>query len=92
MLREKIRLPDDPEISGAILRDMAQAVINQAITDIKDRRIQVQLSAALFLSGPDLPIWLAAAIGEDPKELKEAGLTALTSGVLKKDKKRLIND
>jgi len=83
VLREKerlIRLPDDPEICGAILKDLAGAVMTQAVRDLGSRRLEVQLDAAFWLAGPDLPIWLAAAIGEDPHDLKNAGLAMLGRG------------
>ena len=70
----------DPEVEQAILKDLANAVCNQAVKDLKKGQIEYQLDAALWLTGDDLPVWLAAALDDDPDNLKCAGINALTSG------------
>ena len=70
----------DPEINRAIVCDIAEAVLMQAVRDMKGKQYELQLDAFYFLSGPDLPVWLAAVYGDDPEELQDAGLSALSSG------------
>ena len=69
-----------PEIGTAIIRELAQAVVVQALRDLKSKRIEEQLDAALWIAGDDLPIWLAAAIDDDPDNLRDHGVKTLTRG------------
>lgn len=70
----------DPEVNRAIVRDVAAAVLLQALRDVKSPRYELQLDAFYFLSGDDLPVWLAAAYEDDPENLQDAGIHALSSG------------
>jgi hypothetical protein len=71
---------NDQVIGPAILKDLAEAVLVQAVRDLKNRRYELQLDAFYFLAGDNLPVWLAAAIGEDPRELENSGVEMLASG------------
>ena len=79
----------DRVMQQAIIKELAEAVIIQAVRDLRSKRLEQQLSAALWLAGPDLPLWLAVAFNDDPEGLTDAGLLALTNGRLKKDKRLL---
>ena len=70
---------DDPIKGPAIIKDLAQAVINQAVRDLINNRYELQLDAVYFLAGDSLPPWLAAAIGENPGELIDAGVNMLAN-------------
>ena len=92
-VKEKtIKLPVDLEVQRGIIKDLAAAVIIQALRDLKNWRYELQLDAALWLAGSDLPLWLAAALDDDPEGLTNAGINALTSGrineLIKKVKKQ----
>jgi hypothetical protein len=79
---------DDQVIGPAILKDLAAAVLTQAVKDIKARKYTDQIDAFYFLAGDDCPVWLAAAIGEDPAELKNAGVEMLASGGINELKRK----
>ena len=76
----KYAVLDDPEIGPAIIRQIAEDVLVQAIRDLKSADLIMQLDAAFWLAGPDLPLWLAVVLDDDPHDLKNAGLAMLGRG------------
>ena len=74
----------DPEVEQAVIKDLAEAVIIQAVKDLKNSRYEQQLDAFYFLAGDDLPMWLAVALDDNPDVLTNAGVNALASGRIKK--------
>jgi hypothetical protein len=75
-----IKLPNDPDISAAVIKELASAMIDQAVRDLRSKFVEKQFDAAVFLAGPNLPLWLGAAIEEDPTELINSGVELLIKG------------
>lgn len=88
-LMNKHFLPNDPVVCGGILKDLATAVLFQALRDLKNKRPEVQLDAALFLASDDATLWMAVAQDDDPDNLQDAGVIALSTGRIKNNKRLL---
>ncbi|MDZ4159475.1 MAG: hypothetical protein U1B80_06775 [Anaerolineaceae bacterium] len=72
------------DLQRVIVQELAQSVVLQAIADLKSRKVEESLDAALWLAGDNFPLWLACALDGDPEQLQRAGIRLLTSGKLPK--------